>query len=176
MESSKRAGVFFDPTLIKQIVDEIDVLNRIADTEYLEAVGNPEKKKGKKAIKPKKLTIKSYGEAAILYFLRNHIDPRNMGEEKDVLTEVRKLRNNVFSFMQVQERTYLMPFVQDVYDLRNRADTLEDTSFDMLNLMEIFIDLLLAGLGLSEQEQEAHKARAAKMFTQKKVNRKPKKA
>ena len=69
-----------------------------------------------------------------------------------------------------------MPFVQDVYDLKNRADTVEDTSFDMLNLMEIFIDLLLAGLGLSEQEQEAHKARAAEIFAQKKMNRKPKKA
>ena len=55
MESSKRAGVFFDPTLIKQIVEEIDVLNRIADTEYLEAVGNPEKKKGKKASEAQKI-------------------------------------------------------------------------------------------------------------------------
>ena len=171
MEISKRAGVFFDPILIKQIVDEISVLNRIADTEYIEAVENPEKRKEKKIVKPKRLTIKSYSEAAILYFLRNHIDPRNMGQEQDVLTEVRKLRNNVFSFMQVQERTYLMPFVQDVYELQKKSGTLEETSFDMLNLMEIFIDLMLAGIGLTDEEQEEYRARAARMFKQKKATR-----
>lgn len=169
---NKRAGVFFDPILIRQIVGEISVLNRIADSEYLEAVDNPEKKKGKKPAKPKKLTIKSYGEDAILYFLRNHIDPRNMGEEQDVLTEVRKLRNNVFSFMQVQERTYLMPFVQDVYELKNKSALLEDNSFDLLNLMEIFLDLLLASTGLSQKEQTEFRSNAIEQFRQKKANRK----
>lgn len=155
---------------------EVEQLNANALREYRDQYKLADEKERRKLVKPQRLTIKSYSEAALDYFRRNHLDPRNLGEETDVISEVRKLRNNVFSFMQVQERTYLMPFVQDVYDLKNRADTVEDTSFDMLNLMEIFIDLLLAGLGLSEQEQEAHKARAAKIFAQKKMNRKPKKA
>ncbi|MFD2937735.1 hypothetical protein [Spirosoma flavum] len=171
MTDRKTAAIEIDPSIHEQVKTEIKILNNLADLEYNSSLD----KKKKKVVKPVQLTLRSYSEAALSYFMKNHIDPRSMGEEKDVLTEVRKLRNNVFSFMQVQERTYLMPFVQDVYELKNKADTLEDTSFDMLNLMEIFIDLLLAGLGLSEQEQEAHKARAAKMFAQKKMNHKPKK-
>ncbi|GAB4019292.1 hypothetical protein GCM10028808_56540 [Spirosoma migulaei] len=164
--------IAIEETLYSTVVAEVEQLNANSDREYQDMYKLADATKRRKLKKPEKLTLKSYTESAVEYFRKNHIDPRILGEEKDVVTEVKKLRNNVFSFMQVQERTYLMPFVQDVYELRNRTESLEEISVDMLNLMEIFIDLLLAGLGLSEQEQEVYKAKAKKLFAQKKANRK----
>ncbi|MVM42024.1 hypothetical protein GO730_37470 [Spirosoma sp. HMF3257] len=164
--------IAIEEAIYSTVVAEVEQLNANADREYQDIYKLADATKRRKLKKPEKLTLKSYTESAVEYFRKNHIDPRTLGEERDVVTEVKKLRNNVFSFMQVQERTYLMPFVQDVYELRNRTEGLEETSIDMLNLMEIFIDLLLAGLGLSEQEQEVYKAKATKLFAQKKANRK----
>ncbi|WP_157634678.1 BfmA/BtgA family mobilization protein [Spirosoma panaciterrae] len=164
--------VAIDETVHDVMIEEVEQLNANANREYQDQYKLADTTRRRKLKKPEKLTLKSYTESALEYFRKNHIDPRSLGEEKDVVAEVKKLRNNVFSFMQVQERTYLMPFVQDVYELRNRTEGLEETSVDMLNLMEIFIDLLLAGLGLSEQEQDKYKARAAQAFAQKKASRK----
>ena len=164
--------IAIDEAVYSVMIEEVEQLNANANREYQDQYKLADSTKRGKLKKPEKLTLKSYTENALEYFRKNHIDPRSLGEEKDVVTEVKKLRNNVFSFLQVQERTYLMPFVQDVYELKNRTEGLEETSVDTLNLMEIFIDLLLAGLGLSEQEQERYKARAAQAFAQKKASRK----
>lgn len=71
--------------------------------------------------------------------------------------------------MQVQERTYLMPFIQDVYDLKNRTESIGKTSLDMLNLMEIFIDMMLSGLGIPQAEQDKLRQKAAQQFMERKA-------
>ena len=173
MEKNKRAGLFIDDELMQQVAQEIEVINRIAYTEYAQALQKGEVKSQRKVPKPKKLTVKSYSEGALSYFLRNHIDPRTMGQQKDVLTEVQKLRNNVFAFMQVQERQYIMPMTDGVKDIKNTNELLVDNSLDTLNLLEIFIDLMLAGLGLDQQEQDQLRQIAAEKFSRKKALRQP---
>lgn len=171
MAERKKTSIEIDPSIHEQVKAEIKTLNELADFEYKNKLAESLEKKKKKPAKPIPLTLRSYSEEAMTYFLRNHVDPRNMGEEKDVIQEVRKLRNNVFSFMQVQERTYIMPFVEDVYKLTNKTEQLEENSLDILNLMEIFLDLQLANTGLSEQEQSEFRSRAVEQFKEKKANR-----
>ena len=150
---------------------ELEQLNVNALREYRDQYKLADEKQRKKLVKPQRLTLKAYSEAALDYFRKNHLDPRNLGEETDVISEVRKLRNNVFSFMQVQERTHLIPFVEEVYQVKSKIEILEENSFDLLNLMEIFIDMMLNGLGLSEEEQSNFRAKAMKQFQQNKANR-----
>lgn len=173
MEKSKRAGLFISEELMQQVSQEVEVINRITDTEYTQALQRGDAKSQKKTPKPKKLTVKSYSEGALSYFLRNHIDPRTMGQQKDVLTEVQKLRNNVFAFMQVQERQYIMPITDSVKGIKSTNDLLVDNSLDTLNLLEVFIDLMLAGLGLDQQEQDQLRRIAADKFSRKKALRQP---
>lgn len=169
MTINKNSAIAVSVPLLEEVQQAIERLNELQRQERKKTLQQWDSKTGRLPAALADLTVKHFTEEALRYFLRNHIDPRQVGEEKDVLTEVRKLRNNVFSFMQVQERTYLMPFVQDVYELKNRTAILEETNFDMLNLMEIFIDLMLAGIGLTDEEQEEYKARAAQEFKRKKA-------
>ncbi|WP_460639291.1 hypothetical protein [Larkinella harenae] len=161
-----------DEAVFERLSNEIIILNELAGQEFKELYRKSSEFERRKMRKPTKVTLKLYAETAVQYFLRNHIDPRTLGQEQDVLTEVRKLRNTIFAFMQVQQRTYLVPFSEDVFKLKNQVDSIEDVTYDMVNLMEIFIDMLLAGLGLSEQEQNDLRTKAADMFQRKKGLRK----
>lgn len=172
----KRKGLFVSEKLVDRLQEEIDTLNQLAIIEQVKDDGqNEERKRRKKERKLPNLSLRSYTEMALEYFLRNHIDPRTIGEEKDVITEVRKLRNNVFSFMRVQEGTYLMPFLEEVISISEHTEKIEkqnevivEANKDLINLMEVFIEMMMKGMKLTNIEQEDLRDWGARTFAEKK--------
>lgn len=54
-------------------------------------------------------TLKEYSESALLYFVKNGIDPTQKVGSGEVSTEVVKLRNQVFSFCKSRSRPTFCP-------------------------------------------------------------------
>jgi len=94
-----------------------------------------------KEAKRLKMSQAEYTAAAISYFAQRGLNPAETDsrEGQIIMQQVKKLGDRVFSYMQVQERSVLLPMLEEM--LRSRI-TLER----VLRMNEILVNSLSAGL------------------------------
>ncbi|MDJ1482639.1 BfmA/BtgA family mobilization protein [Cytophagaceae bacterium DM2B3-1] len=84
-------------------------------------------------------TLKEYTENALLYFVKNGMNPCERLHSEEVSKEVVRTRNHIFSFLQKQEEQYVLPLYKEVLTQGKNAEQSVDT---MLEQMEKMIVLL----------------------------------
>ena len=87
-------------------------------------------------------TLKEYSESALLYFIKNGIDPTQELESGQVSVEVTRLRNQVFSFLQKQEQAYILPIFREVTGQSEGIEKVEKSLEKMVEQLEKVYDLL----------------------------------
>jgi len=84
-------------------------------------------------------TLKEYSESALLYFVKNGLDPTEQLHSGEVSVEVIKLRNQIFSFLQKQEQSYILPMFRE---LTGQGAGVEKSLSTMISQLEKVYDLL----------------------------------
>ncbi|MDJ1485906.1 BfmA/BtgA family mobilization protein [Cytophagaceae bacterium YF14B1] len=84
-------------------------------------------------------TLKEYSEAALLYFIKNGLNPTKELESGEVSVEVVKLRNQIFSFLQKQEQAYILPIFREV---TGQNQNMEKSLSTMISQLEKVYELL----------------------------------
>ena len=84
-------------------------------------------------------TLKEYSESALLYFIRNGLDPTKELQSGEVSVEVVKLRNQIFSFLQKQEQAYILPIFREV---TSQSQVVENSLDKMISQLEKVYELL----------------------------------
>jgi outer membrane translocation and assembly module TamA len=84
-------------------------------------------------------TLKEYSEAALLYFIKNGLNPTKELESGEVSVEVVKLRNQIFSFLQKQEQAYILPIFREV---TGQNQNMEKSLDKMISQLEKVYELL----------------------------------
>lgn len=101
----------------------------------------------------KKLTIKTFTEAALLHFVKYKIDPR-FYEDESIPTAINRLRNQLFAFLQVQERQIILPFQQDISQLKlHIPETVEATAMETQGTLMGLLYVLFEMLQVDKKEQ-----------------------
>lgn len=84
-------------------------------------------------------TLKEYSESALLYFIKNGLDPTQELQSGQVSVEVVKLRNQIFSFLQKQEQAYILPMFREV---TGQNEGVEKSLDKMISQLEKVYELL----------------------------------
>jgi ferritin len=84
-------------------------------------------------------TLKEYAESALLYFVKNGLDPTEQLHSGQVSVEVVKLRNQIFSFLQKQEQSYILPIFREV---TGQGEGVEKSLSTMISQLEKVYELL----------------------------------
>lgn len=59
-------------------------------------------------------SLKEYAENALVYFVKNGLDPTEQVHSQELGKEVVRLRNHIFSFLQKQEQAYILPMFREL--------------------------------------------------------------
>lgn len=70
-------------------------------------------------------SLSEYADAAVAYFAERGLDPRatRAREGVQIIDEIRKMGDRIFSFLQVQERGLLLPMGRIMLDAMNHASS-----------------------------------------------------
>lgn len=115
------------------------------------------KKRGQNKVgfnkKGAKLNLKTFTEAALLHFVKYKIDPR-FYEAESIPTAINRLRNQLFAFLQVQERQIMLPFQQDISQLKlHIPETVEATAMETQGTLMGLLSVLFEMLQVDKKEQ-----------------------
>ncbi|MDJ1505254.1 BfmA/BtgA family mobilization protein [Xanthocytophaga agilis] len=70
-------------------------------------------------------TLKEYAENAMLYFVKNGLNPSEQIHSEELSKEVVRLRNHIFSFLQKQEQQYMLPMFKEVFSQGRSIEQME---------------------------------------------------
>ena len=104
-----QAHIMISPVIFEKTLQAIEELEGITDKNILPILGNRIVFEEKSKQKLQKLTIKMFTEAALNYFVKHKIDPRFFDDSESLTNQVVRLRNQIFSFLKVQEQQHIMP-------------------------------------------------------------------
>jgi hypothetical protein len=104
----KNLVICLTPEVLKKTKEFKDELNRQYKNGEFEASKKEVKSKFSQK-KVEKISLKSFTEAALLYFVENKIDP-TLYNDATLKTEITRLRNQLFSFNVIHEQKILKEF------------------------------------------------------------------
>ncbi|GAB2642350.1 hypothetical protein [Emticicia sp. W12TSBA100-4] len=172
MEKEVRiAKIKIDEEIVKNVRVTVENLNKINGDAIIPTLSEKDKThlksvfvNGRLTKKVEKLTMKMFTETALSYFIKHKIDPRFFDDSDSLANQVVRLRNQIFSFLQVQERQHIMPINTVLAELKKReTDKLinenKQISRQTLAYLVSFTTLFFETLDMTKDEVEAIKAR-----------------
>ena len=98
-----------------------------------------------------------FTEAALNYFVKHKIDPRFFDDSESLTNQVVRLRNQIFSFLKVQEQQHIMPLNGLLVGIKLETEQISKEQAmvksifaQVMALSKIFIETL----DLSEEEAQ----------------------
>lgn len=168
---SKIAKIKIDERVVQNVRATVENLNKINGEIIIPNLTDKDKShlkskfvNGKLTNQLQKLTMKMFAESALNYFIKHKIDPRFFDDADSVTNQVVRLRNQIFSFLQVQERQYLIPLSTNLAALKQQnsskllAENQKKTQQTLAYLVA-FSTIFLETLDMEEAEIEAIKIR-----------------
>ena len=172
MENEVRlAKITIDKRFVKEVKETVDNLNKINAESILPTLTEKDKTHlktkfthGKLTNQVQKLTMKMFTETALNYFIKHKIDPRFFDDSDSLANQVVRLRNQIFSFLQVQERQYLIPLNTNLAELKqkNSAQLIDENNHStrqILAYLVSFANLYFETLEMENDEVELLKKR-----------------
>ncbi len=172
MENETRlAKITIDERIIKDLKETVDNLNKINAESILPTLTEKDKTHlktkfvhGKLTNQIQKLTMKMFSEAALNYFIKHKIDPRFFDDSDSLANQVVRLRNQIFSFLQVQERQYLIPINTNLAELKQKngvqlMNENKHSTRQILAYLVSFANLYFETLDMEKDEVELMKTR-----------------
>jgi hypothetical protein len=177
MENKVRlAKINIDERIIKEVRLTVDSLNKINADAILPTLTEKDKNylktkfvDGKLTKKVHKLTMKMFTETALNYFIKHKIDPRFFDDSDSLANQVVRLRNQIFSFLQVQERQYLIPLNLDLaaFKDKNLAQLINEnnhSSTQIFAYLTSFANLYFETLDMEKSDVDLLKSRLDLFF------------
>ncbi|WP_064198444.1 MULTISPECIES: hypothetical protein [Emticicia] len=172
MENEVRlAKITIDERVIKEVKETVDNLNKINAESILPTLSEKDKThlktkfvNGKLTNQVQKLTMKMFTEGALNYFTKHKIDPRFFDDSDSLANQVVRLRNQIFSFLQVQERQYLIPLNTNLAELKlkDAVQLMNENKYStrqILAYLVSFTNLYFETLDMEKAEIEQLKSR-----------------
>jgi hypothetical protein len=172
MENEVRlAKIKIDVRIVKEVKETVDNLNNINAESVLPTLTVKDKihlktkfVHGKLTNQVQKLTMKMFTEGALNYFIKHKIDPRFFDDSDSLANQVVRLRNQIFSFLQVQERQYLIPLNTNLAELKQKNSTQSiaeniNSTRQILAYLVSFANLYFETLDMEKDEVELLKTR-----------------
>lgn len=172
MENEARlAKIKIDERIVKELKETVDNLNKINAESILPTLSEKDKTHlktkfvhGKLRLQVQKLTMKMFTETAVNYFIKHKIDPRFFDDSDSLANQVVRLRNQIFSFLQVQERQYLIPLNTNLAELKQKnspqsMDENHHSTRQILAYLVSFANLYFETLDMEKDEVELLKSR-----------------
>jgi len=108
--------------------------------------------------------MKMFTEGALNYFIKHKIDPRFFDDSDSLANQVVRLRNQIFSFLQVQERQYLIPLNTNLAELKQKNSPQSiaennNSTRQILAYLVSFANLYFETLDMEKDEVELLKTR-----------------
>ena len=165
------AKIKIDERIVKELKETIDNLNKINAESILPTLTEKDKihlktkfVHGKITNQVQKLTMKMFTETALNYFIKHKIDPRFFDDSDSLANQVVRLRNQIFSFLQVQERQYLIPLNTNLAELKlkNTVQLMNENKYStrqILAYLVSFANLYFETLDMEKDEVELLKTR-----------------
>lgn len=160
-----------DESIIKAVKETVNNLNNINAETIIPTLSEKDKihlenkfANGKLTKKVQKLTMKLFMETALNYFIKHKIDPRFFDDSDSLANQVVRLRNQIFSFLQVQERQYLIPLNTNLAELKQKntphsKDENNHSTRQILAYLVSFANLYFETLDMEKEEVELLKSR-----------------
>ena len=124
---SNYVTISISPDILKRTRETVTELNVLHDSfqKNNAMTGLLERGKKKKiSQKIEDLTLKTFTEAALSYFIKAKIDPR-FYQDSSIGSEINRLRNHILGFIVMQENKFIRPFQQDINGLKNELSSLK---------------------------------------------------
>ncbi len=168
---TRLAKITIDERIVKEVKETVDNLNKINAKSILPTLTEKDKTHlktnfvhGKLTNQVQKLTMKMFTEGALNYFIKHKIDPRFFDDSDSLANQVVRLRNQIFSFLQVQEHQYLIPLNANLAELKHKNSPLviAESNYSTLQILAYlvsFANLYFETLEMENDEVELLKKR-----------------
>ena len=120
MQKQERSTVSISVEMLQSLNDYVKELN--VHYQKFEEYQEGTRLKKPKGIAP--ITVKTFTEAALRYFIYHKIDPR-FYEDGSIGNQINRLRNHILGFIVKQENTLLKPLSMELSNLKGQLSTLQ---------------------------------------------------